>query len=149
MVGPQLKRQAVNVLREERGFGITRACGLIGITDRISELKDSIFCGPNDDVIAHSDNHRVPRCNPGGRFRATDRAVLRPMNGRLDVQTDFGGHKSSLSGVQSPGSSSPFRTGQTQPSQIRAASPPAPFLKDPRSLKGQTCSGSQLGHANC
>jgi len=27
-----MKRQAVNVLREERGFGITRACGLIGIS---------------------------------------------------------------------------------------------------------------------
>ena len=32
MVSPQLKRQAVEVLREERGFGITRACGLIGIS---------------------------------------------------------------------------------------------------------------------
>ena len=32
MVGPQVKRQAVDVLREERGFGITRACGLIGIS---------------------------------------------------------------------------------------------------------------------
>jgi len=32
MVGPQVKRQAVDVLREERRFGITRACGLIGIS---------------------------------------------------------------------------------------------------------------------
>jgi putative transposase len=32
MVGPQVKRQGVDVLREERGFGITRACGLIGIS---------------------------------------------------------------------------------------------------------------------
>jgi putative transposase len=32
MVGPQVKRQAVDVLREERGFGITRACGLVGIS---------------------------------------------------------------------------------------------------------------------
>ena len=32
MVGPQVKRQAVDALREERGFGITRACGLIGIS---------------------------------------------------------------------------------------------------------------------
>jgi len=32
MVGPQVKRQAVDVLREERGFGITRACGLLGIS---------------------------------------------------------------------------------------------------------------------
>jgi putative transposase len=32
MVGPQVKRQAVDVLREERGFGVTRACGLVGIS---------------------------------------------------------------------------------------------------------------------
>lgn len=32
MVGPQVKRQAVDALREERGFGITRACGLLGIS---------------------------------------------------------------------------------------------------------------------
>jgi putative transposase len=32
MVGPQVKRQAVDALREERGFGITRACGLVGIS---------------------------------------------------------------------------------------------------------------------
>jgi putative transposase len=31
MVGPQAKREAVTVLMEERGFGVTRACGLIGI----------------------------------------------------------------------------------------------------------------------
>src|SRR3989440_12145049 len=32
MVSPQVKRQAVDVLREERGFGVTRACGLLGIS---------------------------------------------------------------------------------------------------------------------
>jgi len=32
MVGPQVKRQAVDVLREERGFGVTRACGLLMIS---------------------------------------------------------------------------------------------------------------------
>jgi putative transposase len=32
MVSPQVKRQAVTVLREERGLGITRACGLVGIS---------------------------------------------------------------------------------------------------------------------
>ena len=32
MVGPQVRRQAVDVLREERGLGITRACGLVGIS---------------------------------------------------------------------------------------------------------------------
>ena len=32
MVGPQVRRQAVDVLREELGFGITRACGLVGIS---------------------------------------------------------------------------------------------------------------------
>lgn len=32
MVSPQVKRQAVNVLREERGLGVTRACGLVGIS---------------------------------------------------------------------------------------------------------------------
>lgn len=32
MVGPQVRRQAVDALREERGFGITRACGLAGIS---------------------------------------------------------------------------------------------------------------------
>ena len=32
MVGPQVKRQAVDVLREERGLGVTRACGLVGIS---------------------------------------------------------------------------------------------------------------------
>jgi len=32
MVGPQVKRQAVDALREERGFGITRACGLLMIS---------------------------------------------------------------------------------------------------------------------
>ena len=32
MVGPQVKRQAVDVLREERGFGVTRACGLVHLS---------------------------------------------------------------------------------------------------------------------
>jgi len=32
MVGPQAKRAAVVVLMTERGFGVTRACGLIGIS---------------------------------------------------------------------------------------------------------------------
>jgi len=32
MVGPQVKRQAVSVLREERGLGVARACGLVGIS---------------------------------------------------------------------------------------------------------------------
>jgi putative transposase len=32
MVGPQVKRQAVDVLREERGLGVTRACGLLMIS---------------------------------------------------------------------------------------------------------------------
>ena len=32
MVGPQARRQAVDVLREERGLGVTRACGLVGIS---------------------------------------------------------------------------------------------------------------------
>ena len=53
--------------------------------------------GPNDDVIAHSGNHGAPRCNPGGRFRAADRAVIGPVNRRLDVQIDPGRHNSSLS----------------------------------------------------
>lgn len=32
MVSPQAKRQAVDVLRAERGLGVTRACGLAGIS---------------------------------------------------------------------------------------------------------------------
>ena len=32
MVGPQVRREAVDVLRQERGYGITRACGLVGIS---------------------------------------------------------------------------------------------------------------------
>ena len=36
MVGPRARRQAVDVLRTERGFGITRACGLVGISRNIS-----------------------------------------------------------------------------------------------------------------
>src|SRR4029077_12172850 len=32
MVSPQMKRQAVEALREERRFGVTRACGLVGIS---------------------------------------------------------------------------------------------------------------------
>jgi putative transposase len=32
MVSPQAKRQAVDALKAERGFGITRACGLVGIS---------------------------------------------------------------------------------------------------------------------
>ena len=32
MVSPQVKRQAVDVLRTERGLGVTRACGLVGIS---------------------------------------------------------------------------------------------------------------------
>jgi putative transposase len=32
MVSPQARRQAVDVLMEERGLGVTRACGLVGIS---------------------------------------------------------------------------------------------------------------------
>ena len=32
MVGPRVKRQAVDVLRQEHGFGVTRACGLVNIS---------------------------------------------------------------------------------------------------------------------
>jgi putative transposase len=32
MVSPQVRRQAVDVLRGERGFGVTHACGLVGIS---------------------------------------------------------------------------------------------------------------------
>lgn len=32
MVSPQVKRHAVDVLRAERGLGVTRACGLVGIS---------------------------------------------------------------------------------------------------------------------
>lgn len=32
MVSPQVRRQAVDTLMSERGYGITRACGLIGIS---------------------------------------------------------------------------------------------------------------------
>jgi putative transposase len=32
MVSPQVKRQAVDVLKEEHGLGVTRACGLVGIS---------------------------------------------------------------------------------------------------------------------
>lgn len=32
MVSPQVKRQAVDVLKEERGLGVTRACGLLAIS---------------------------------------------------------------------------------------------------------------------
>lgn len=32
MVSPQAKREAVTVLRTERDFGVTRACGLVGIS---------------------------------------------------------------------------------------------------------------------
>lgn len=32
MVGPQAKREAVAVLMGERGFGVMRDCGLVGIS---------------------------------------------------------------------------------------------------------------------
>jgi putative transposase len=32
MVSPQVRRQAVDLLRVERGLGVTRACGLVGIS---------------------------------------------------------------------------------------------------------------------
>lgn len=32
MVSPRARRQAVDALREERGYGVTRACGLVGIS---------------------------------------------------------------------------------------------------------------------
>ena len=32
MASPQVRRQAVDALRGERGFGVTRACGLVGIS---------------------------------------------------------------------------------------------------------------------
>lgn len=32
MVGPQVKREAVSTLMIERGFGVTRACGLISLS---------------------------------------------------------------------------------------------------------------------
>jgi putative transposase len=41
MVGPQVKRQAVDVLREERGLGITRACGLVGISRSLYGYRSS------------------------------------------------------------------------------------------------------------
>ena len=32
MVGPQARREAVGILTAERGLGVTRACGLVGIS---------------------------------------------------------------------------------------------------------------------
>jgi putative transposase len=32
MVGPQARREGVTVLIQERGYGVTRACGLLGIS---------------------------------------------------------------------------------------------------------------------
>ena len=40
MVGPQVKRRAVHMLREERGLGITRGCGLV----RISRSLYGVSC---------------------------------------------------------------------------------------------------------
>lgn len=39
MVSPQVKRQAVDVLREERGLGVTRACGLVGISRALYDYR--------------------------------------------------------------------------------------------------------------
>ncbi len=32
MVSPQARREGVDVLMHERGYGVTRACGLVGIS---------------------------------------------------------------------------------------------------------------------
>jgi putative transposase len=39
MVSPQVKRQAVQVLEEERGVGVTRACGLVGISRSLNRYR--------------------------------------------------------------------------------------------------------------
>jgi putative transposase len=39
MVSPQAKRQAVNVLMEEHSLGVTRACGLLGISRSLSRYR--------------------------------------------------------------------------------------------------------------
>ena len=41
MVSPQAKREAVEVLMTERGFGVTRACGLVGISRSLYRLSKS------------------------------------------------------------------------------------------------------------
>lgn len=47
MVGPQAKRAAVAMLMTERDFGVTRACGLIGISRSLyryrSRRQDSVI----------------------------------------------------------------------------------------------------------
>lgn len=35
MVGPRVRREAVDVLRQERDCGITRACGMAGISQTL------------------------------------------------------------------------------------------------------------------
>ena len=49
MVSPQAKREAVTLLLAERDFGVTRACGLVGISRSLyryrSRRPDSTACG--------------------------------------------------------------------------------------------------------
>ena len=41
MVSPQAKREAVTVLLAERDFGVTRACGLMGIFSELDTFNHS------------------------------------------------------------------------------------------------------------
>jgi putative transposase len=40
MVGPQVKREAVSTLMIERGFGVTRACGLISLSRSLYRYRN-------------------------------------------------------------------------------------------------------------
>ena len=45
MVGPQAQRQAVQVLMTERQFGVTRSCGLVGISRSLNAYRSRRAAG--------------------------------------------------------------------------------------------------------
>jgi len=54
VVSPQARREAVGILTAERGLGVTRACGLVGISRSLYRYRSCRYRRTGNEQIAET-----------------------------------------------------------------------------------------------